>query len=237
MAAGGRVIGGMRVLDLFSGIGGFSLGLERAGMQTVAFVENDPKCRAVLRKHWPDVPIYDDVRTVHGAPGAANVICGGFPCQPFSSASRGRRAGTADDRYLWPSMLRLVSEIRPAWVCAENVTHLDGVALEHVVSDLDRIGYEVETFEIPAAAVGCDHRRARLWILGHSDGDREPGMSVDAEVAGLPWGGGITGSLGTTYEVPGRMDRLQQLGNAVVPDIPEIIGRAIMAVQARHVAD
>lgn len=218
----------MRVLDLFSGIGGFSLGLGRAGFRTVAFVENDPKCRAVLRRHWSDVPIYDDVRTVRGSPGAADIIVGGFPCQPFSSASRGRRAGTADDRYLWPEMLRLVSEIRPNWVCAENVTHIDGVVLEQVVSDLGRLGYEVETFEIPACAVGCDHRRSRLWILGHSYGHGEPGVPVHAEASGMPGRGSLTGSLGTTDEVPGRLDRLQQLGNAVVPDIPELIGRAII---------
>ena len=217
----------MRVLDLFSGIGGFSLGLERAGMRTVAFVENDPKCRAVLARHWPGIPCYGDVRTVHGEPGAADIICGGFPCQPFSSASRGRRTGKADDRYLWPEMFRLVQEIRPAWVCAENVTHLDGVALEQVVSDLAGSGYEVETLEIPACAVGHDHKRPRLWILGHADSHGQPGVSEYAEVAGVSRRGGITGSLGAPDGVSTRMDRLQQLGNAVVPEIPELIGRAI----------
>lgn len=220
----------MNVLDLFSGIGGFSLGLERAGMRTVAFCESNPKCRAVLASRWPHIPIFDDIKTVQGSRGAADVICGGFPCQPHSSASRGRRRGTKDHRWLWPEMFRLIQEIRPTWVCAENVTHLDGLGLSTLVSDLERIGYEVETFEIPACAVGCDHRRARLWILGYTNCNSQPGCPLDAEVAGLPGNRGITGHLGTTNEIPGRMDRLEMLGNSIVPDIAEQIGEAIRCV-------
>ena len=141
-----------RVLDLFSGIGGFSLGLERAGMQTVAFCEIEPYCQAVLKKHWPDVPIHDDIRTLTVPRGTADVVCGGFPCQPFSSASRGRLNGRDDDRYLWPEMLRVVRECQPSWVIGENVAHLRGVDFDAVVTDLEREGYEVQALEIPACA-------------------------------------------------------------------------------------
>jgi len=111
----------LNVLDLFSGIGGFSLGLERAGMRTVAFCEIEPFCQAVLRKHWPGVPIFEDVRklTASDLSEPIDVICGGYPCQPFSVA--GKRLGAADDRHLWPEYFRLVKELRPAWVIGENV--------------------------------------------------------------------------------------------------------------------
>lgn len=197
-------------------------------MRTVAFCESDPKCRGALAAHWPDVPVYADIRTLRGRLGAVELICGGFPCQPVSSASRGRRKGLQDDRWLWPEMLRLVSEIRPAWVCAENVAHLDGLGLEQVVSDLASIGYESETLEIPACAVGYDHKRTRLWILGHTNRNGEPVVPEHAEVVGMSWRGGLSGSLGATNGLSSRMDRLSQLGNAVIPDIPERLGRAIM---------
>lgn len=225
----------LRVLDLFSGIGSFSLGLERAGMRTVAFCEIEPFCRRVLAKHWPDVTCYEDVRELTAARLRAegiecDVICGGFPCQPFSSASAGKRSGKADDRYLWPHMLRLVDECRPDWVIGENVTDLDGMALEQVVSDLEACGYEVATFEIPACAVGHDHRRSRIWICGHSNGDGESGRAEHAEVARLPWRGSNAGSVGATDGFAGGMDRarLSAIGNSVVPEIPQLIGRAIL---------
>lgn len=227
----------MRVLDLFSGIGGFSLGLERAGMRTVAFCEIDPYCRAVLRKHWPNVPIYEDVRklTLHDLfidqCWPVDVICGGFPCQPFSSASRGRRTGSEDDRFLWPEMLRLIHELRPAWVIGENVTHIDRLALEQVVSSLEAIGYEVAPpFEIPACAVGCDHWRARYWFLGHTDRNCEPRLSIDAEMAGMRWDRSDAGNSRVQDGIPGGLDanRRRAIGNAVTPQIPEIIGKAII---------
>ena len=111
----------MRVLDLFSGIGGFSLGLERAGMKTIAFCEQDEYCQKVLKKHWPDVPIHNDIRELDGTQyrGAVDVVCGGFPCQPFSQA--GKRAGKDDDRDLWPEMFRIIREVQPARVIGENV--------------------------------------------------------------------------------------------------------------------
>lgn len=177
----------LRVLDLFSGIGGFSLGLERTGgFRTVAFCEIEPYCRAVLKKHWPDVPCFGDVRTLTAADvGAIDVICGGFPCQPFSSA--GKRAGKGDDRYLWPQMLRVIREAKPSWVICENVTHIDRLALEDVLSDLEGSGYEVAPpLEIPACAIGQDHWRARIWICGYAYGSGKSGLSVDAKASWMP---------------------------------------------------
>jgi DNA (cytosine-5)-methyltransferase 1 len=220
-----------KVLDLFSGIGGFSLGLERAGMRTVAFVEIDPFCRRVLAKHWPDVPCYDDVRSLTAdrlrADGIApDVICGGFPCQPFSSAARGRNRG---DGNLWSEMRRIVSECQPDWIICENVIDLDRLALRQVVADLEGLGYQIAPpFEIPACAVGHDHRRARLWICGHTDSKGKSSRAIDDEVARLSRHRNRARRVGAAYGLPTRMDRLRVLGNAVVPQIPKIIGRAIM---------
>jgi DNA (cytosine-5)-methyltransferase 1 len=220
----------VNVLDLVSGIGGFSLGLERAGMRTIGFCEIDPFCRAVLKKHWPNVPCHDDIRTLHIERGFADVITAGFPCQPHSSAARGRRRGIDDDRWLWPEVFRIIEESRPSWFIGENVTQLDGVALEQVVSDLESIDYQVQTFEIPACAVGLDHWRARLWILGHSNSDGKSELHVNAEVARLSGSRLESGSTRATDGISGRMvvHRRRVIGNAVVPKIPEIIGRAIM---------
>src|ERR1035437_5089521 len=132
----------LNVLDLFSGIGGFSLGLERAGMRTVAFCEIEPYCRAVLRKHWPDVPIFEDVRTLAAAdvPGV-DLICGGFPCQDISLAGKG--AGITGERSgLWGEYARLVGELRPRYVIVENVAALLGRGMARVLGDLSQIGYD-----------------------------------------------------------------------------------------------
>jgi DNA (cytosine-5)-methyltransferase 1 len=224
----------LRVLDLFSGIGGISLGLERTGgFRTVAFCERDRFCRAVLEKHWPGVPVFGDVSSLDGRAfrGTVDVIAGGFPCQPFSSASRGRRRGTSDDRYLWPQMRRLVDEARPSFVLGENVPHMDGVALDEVVLDLEGLGYEVAPpLEIPACAVGFNHRRSRLWVLAYADGDREPVLPVYAEVAGMQDGGRHSAELGAADGLSGRLDRhrLKALGNSVCVPVVEAIGRAIL---------
>lgn len=163
----------MNVLDLFSGIGGFSLGLERAGMRTVAFCEIDPFCRAVLRKHWPDVPQYDDVRTLTAdrlrADGiSVDVICGGFPCQDISVAGAG--AGIDGERSgLWREYARLIGELRPRYVVVENVAALLGRGLGRVLGDLAALGFDAEWHCIPASAVGAPHGRDRLWILAYTD--------------------------------------------------------------------
>lgn len=219
----------MNVLDLFSGIGGFSLGLERAGMRTVAFCEIEPYCQAVLRKHWPRVPIHDDIQTLHGTDVGrpVDVVCGGFPCQPFSSAARGRNR---TDQALWPEMARIIAETKPAWVCAENVDDAP-MALHESTSDLVSMGYSCAVLGLPAAAVDADHIRHRAFILGHANGNSQPGSTVHEEMAGLSRHRGDAGIVGETHGISRRMDRLRSLGNAVVPQIVEVIGRSIMEVR------
>lgn len=158
----------LRVLDLFSGIGGFSLGLERTGgFETVAFCEIEEFPRKVLAKHWPEVPQYEDVRTLRGEQvGPVDIICGGYPCQPFSTA--GKRRGEEDDRHLWPEFSRLVDELRPAWVIGENVAGHISMGLDDVLSDLEGKGYACRPFVIPACAKGAHHRRDRTWVIAHS---------------------------------------------------------------------
>lgn len=164
----------LTVLDLFSGIGGFSLGLERTGgFKTVAFCEIDPFCRRVLAKHWPGVPIYEDVCGLSLSNGFADVICGGFPCQDISTA--GKQAGIDASRSgLWSEIVRLARDIRPRFLIVENVTNLlggpsqqPGAWFGRVLGDLAEIGFDAEWHCIPAAAVGASHRRDRVWIVAY----------------------------------------------------------------------
>ncbi|MDZ5448922.1 DNA (cytosine-5-)-methyltransferase [Labrys sp. ZIDIC5] len=240
-----------RVLDLFSGIGGFSLGLERTGgFETVAFCEIEPFPRKVLKKHWPNVPCYEDVRTLTAERLAADgisvdVICGGFPCQDVSNA--GPRLGLAGERSgLWSEITRLVSAIRPQFVIVENVSALLGRGLHRVLGDLAEIGFDAEWHCIPASAFGAPHARDRVWIIAYPDQEHaqrqfggSDGSKERKEPASRP-----TGLLHRTGRLPSwpvepvvgrvghgfsnRMDRAAALGNAVVPQIPELIGRAIL---------
>ena len=162
----------LKVLDLFSGIGGFTLGLDSTNFfETVKFVEKDKYCQKVLQKNFPNIPIEEDIKNVKGKEGEADVICGGFPCQPFSVA--GKQKGTSDDRHLWPEMFRLIREIKPQFVIGENVKNIiniqDGVVFETVCTDLESEGYEVQSFNIPAAGVGAPHRRERIWIVAYAE--------------------------------------------------------------------
>jgi DNA (cytosine-5)-methyltransferase 1 len=162
----------VKVLDLFSGIGGFSLGFESTGyFQTTKFVEMDKYCQKILRKNFPGIKIEEDIRNVKGQEYEADVITGGFPCQPFSVA--GRQKGTSDDRYLWPEMFRLIKEIKPKWVVGENVSGLinlqDGMVLRQVQDDLEGEGFEVQCFIIPASGIGAWHQRKRVWIVAYSE--------------------------------------------------------------------
>ena len=159
----------LRVLDLFSGIGGMSLGLEMTGgFETVAFCERDPYCKSILRQHWPTTPIYGDVKELN-FDQPVDVICGGYPCQPFSQA--GQRRGDEDDRHLWPEMRRIVEQCRPTWVLGENVAGHITLGLDDVLSDLEAIGYASRAFVIPAVAVDAQHRRDRVWIVAHANRD------------------------------------------------------------------
>lgn len=180
----------MKHIDLFSGIGGFALAAQWAGIETVQFVEKDKFCQAVLRKNFPGVPIHGDIYTYayvnrlqeQGTEQQADgigqsvqtrsfLLTGGFPCQSFSVA--GKRRGTEDDRYLWPEMFRVIREARPAWVIAENVRGIltieQGMVFEQVCVDLEGAGYDVQTFIIPACSVNAPHRRDRVWIVAHSE--------------------------------------------------------------------
>jgi DNA-cytosine methyltransferase len=167
-------MGQLKILDLFSGLGGFSLGLERTGkFKTVAFCEIDKYCTLLLQKHWKGIKIYEDVRKINKEQFDTDgieypdIITGGFPCQPFSVA--GKQKGTGDDRHLWPEMFRIIKTFKPKFVIGENVKGLiniqDGVVFETVCTDLESEGYEVQAFNIPAAGVGAPHRRERIWIL------------------------------------------------------------------------
>ena len=160
-------------LDLFSGIGGFSLGLEATGyFDTVAFCDFDPYCQKVLRKHWPWVTIYDDVKELNSERLSANghtkidIITGGYPCQPFSIA--GRQKGEQDPRHVWPEMFRLVKELRPTWVIGENVSGHIKLGLDTVLENLESEGYSARAFSISASSIGANHQRERVWILAHS---------------------------------------------------------------------
>jgi len=161
----------LKLLDLFSGLGGFSLGLESTGFfETIAFVEKDEFCQKVLKKNFNNIPIEGDIRNVKGDRYKADVITGGFPCQPFSVA--GKRKGTDDDRYLWDETIRVVRECKPKWFIGENVEGLiniqNGMVLRQVQTDLEKEGFEVQCLIIPASGIGAWHQRKRIWIIGYN---------------------------------------------------------------------
>jgi DNA (cytosine-5)-methyltransferase 1 len=161
----------LKLLDLFSGIGGFSLGLESTGFfKTIAFVEKDKFCRQVLQKNFNNIPIEEDIRNVRGERYKADIITGGFPCQPFSVA--GKRKGTDDDRYLWDETIRVVAECKPRWFIGENVEGIininNGMVLRQVQTDLEEQGFQVQCLVIPASGIGAWHQRKRIWIIAYS---------------------------------------------------------------------
>jgi DNA (cytosine-5)-methyltransferase 1 len=177
-------------LDLFSGIGGFAIAAERCGWKTVAFCEREKFAQRVLRKHWPGVPIIDDIHDLDGREyRGVSLLTGGFPCQPFSQA--GQQRGAADDRALWPEMLRVITEARPRFVVAENVAGIINLALDDVLSSLEAASYSVGAVIVPACAVDAKHRRDRVWILGadkrglaNPDGERLQRWSQAGDTSG-----------------------------------------------------
>lgn len=236
----------MKVLDLFSGIGGFSLAAQWAGFHTVAFCEIDPFAKKVLRKNFPNVPIHSDIRELDGGLYEnVDIITGGFPCQPFSTC--GREKGTQDSRHLWPEMLRIIGEARPTWVIAENVSGLIRLGLDLVQHDLESEGYTSRAVMVPACAKGARHRRDRVWIIAHtlrglhrSESERkckEVGQRQDPVAYGEEWQlagssqrpGCIVETVGrTTNGIPTGLDEsLKALGNAIVPQIAYEIFRSI----------
>lgn len=240
----------LRTLDLFAGIGGFSLGLERTGgFETVAFCEIEEFPRKVLARHWPGVPCYRDVRELTAAKLAADgiasieVLCGGFPCQDLSTSGsgeglRGERSG------LWREYARLVHEIRPSYVIVENSPELLNGWLGEVLGPLAELGYDAEWEVVPASAVGAPHRRERLWIIAYAASLGQSGQggllnAVHAAPDAYREAGGLVDAVqrnavpfvcGRHDGVPARVakSRLHALGNAVVPQIPELIGHAIL---------
>jgi DNA (cytosine-5)-methyltransferase 1 len=273
----------MNVLDLFSGIGGFSLGLERAGMRTVAFCEVDEWCCGILRKHWPDTPILGDVRAAEFPP--ADIICGGFPCQDISLA--GRRAGVAGERSgLYREVLRAIRLVRPRFAVLENVAALLGNGMGRVLGDVAENRLDAEWDCISAGDLGAPHGRDRIWITladpdklkraqrcrtgagwwlwsaqeiaassnANGEWELEPPRLLgnirrwvdDAACARTWW----TDHWQVKFEAlrgmddghPTRLDRsavaaaVKRLGNTVCPQIPEIIGRAIIEAERTRIA-
>ncbi len=220
----------MNVLDLFSGTGAFSLGLERAGFRTAAFCESDAGCRALLRHHWPAIPIHEDVRELTASRlGPVDLIAGGFPCQFTSTAARGRNVA----RDLWPEFRRLVTECRPDWVAAENVPGIGHGGVDRVSRDLEDAGYAVWPFDLDTALPQRQRGRVRFIWLAHAHGDGQPRRPQHEEVARLcpiprRRAEDHRAPVGMDDGLPGRMAGLHALGNAITPTIAELIGRAIM---------
>ena len=276
----------MKILDLFSGIGGISLGLERAGMQTVAFCEIEPFQRAVLRKHWPEVPVYEDIRTVSAdvlrrfGIDAVDIVAGGFPCQDVSVAGKGLGVERGKRSGLWREMFRIIRELMPRWVLAENVPALRTRGADLVIADLEAAGYAVWPLVVGAWSVGAPHKRDRVWIVAYRNGDgsqgqrrqecRDDGQDSRRDIAdgrgqklvyaesigrqgqgnqlGFPAGpgqeqrpwesprlewpvGAATDGLSEQLVRFANKHTLRSAGNSVVPQVVEVIGRAIMAAE------
>lgn len=273
----------LKVLDLFSGIGGFSLGLERAGMETIAFCEIDENCHKVLNKHWPDIPIHTDVKKLKGKDFKnIDVICGGFPCQDISTA--GTKKGLKHDGKrtrsgLWEEFKRVIEEIEPRYAIIENVANLRSLGLNQVIKDLWKIGFMCEWHIISARSIGACHLRERVWIIAYPH-DKRTQIQIKREhsakqmLGSFIKKGGARESEFTNSDLPRfwepftsekaslgrwaeasasfrdwwqikpsvrrvddglsrgldktRKERVKQLGNSVVPQIPELIGRMIL---------
>jgi len=243
----------MTHVSLFSGIGGLDLAAEWAGFETVLFCERDPYCQKVLAKHWPGVPIIDDIRSVtrDSYRGPIDVISGGFPCQPHSLA--GKRKGNDDERFLWPEMLRAIRELTPAWVIAENVPGIisDGTA-DRACGELESQGYEVVPVVSPAFAYGAGFEGYRIFLIASSEGcghGRLPGEKcrkplrelVEDKLEGYTsWGEAerrivqnirrketLPADIRGDYGFSDWVDRLRALGNSVVPQQAYPIFKAI----------
>lgn len=240
----------MKHLDLFSGIGGFALAAKWAGIETVAFCEIEEFPRKVLQKNFPCIPIHNDIHELDGKDYAGiDIITGGFPCQPFSAA--GNQKGDKDDRYLWPQMLRIIGESRPAWVIAENVNGLLRMGIDKVLADLEAEGYTTRTLIIPACGKNAQHRRDRLWILANStrNGNIRESRKMGSEAkeaqklrlqscdsnAGREWVESWDAKPEYDRAINGvstRMDRdrIKSIGNAIVPQVAYEILRTIKVI-------
>ena len=228
----------MKVGSLFTGIGGLDLGLERAGMDVIWQCESDPFRHAVLERHWPGVLRYSDVREVGAGSPVPDLICGGFPCQPVSEAGRGQTE--ADERWLWPDFARVLSQLRPRVILVENVPALLGRGMGEILGDLSLLGYDTEWQVVSAASVGAPHLRERIFLVAYPEGHPlGSGLRPDLQ-ARLGWRRprnfsrpGDTWSAEpdvgrVAHGLPARLDRLAALGDAVVPQVAETLGRWIL---------
>ena len=228
--------------SLFAGIGGMDLGLECAGMTCKWQVEIDPFCQKVLAKHWPEVKRYGDIRTVNGSElEAVDLIAGGFPCQDVSHA--GQRAGIDGARSgLWSQMLRIIGQLRPSYCLVENVTGLLDRGMGRVLGGLAEIGFDAEWTVLSACTFGAPHPRERVFILAYPAGGRQRQLrrlqctEESAPKRNVYWSKSEPGCERMADGIPGRVDRLTALGNAVVPQIAEWIGRRIMAIESECAA-
>lgn len=245
----------MKHLDLFSGIGGFALAAQWAGIETVAFCEIDDFACKVLNKNFPDVPVHRDIRELDGSLYAGiDLITGGYPCQPFSTA--GKRKGADDPRHLWPEMFRVIQQARPTWVVCENVAGHITMGLDAVLSDMESLGYAGQAVVIPACAKDAPHERKRVWIIFNSDSvdaigverpsgedfqtkERETSQGeqerddrfVKLEPRAItPRGDTYARALRIMDGIPNRVDRNKALGNAIVPQVAYEILRCIRDV-------
>lgn len=248
----------MNVLDLFSGIGAMSLGLERAGMRTVAFCESDKFKRSILAKHWPIVPIFHDIRTltrscIDTLGLTVDGLCGGFPCQNVSIASTVHGGNTGLDGEqsgLWDEYFRLITEFQPRFAIIENVDRLAGNGLDRVLRSLASIGYDAQWDTLRGWLVKGPQERPRIWIVAYPSGERMEGLfeGVRSGAAGSRWSGGEAYLLdfanapfvnrncipqpllrGMDDRPANWVDRVHACGDAVIPQFPELIGRAIIA--------
>jgi DNA (cytosine-5)-methyltransferase 1 len=175
----------MAHVDLCSGIGGFALGFEWAGLsKPVLFCDIELWSRKVLAKHWPDVPIAEDVKELANDPARlvpdCDILTAGYPCQPFSVA--GKQRGAEDDRHIWPEIFRIIQAKRPTWIVCENVSGHISLGLNRVLSDLeDKAGYAVQTFCVGAVSVNAPHRRQRIWIIAHTNSHGEPNGTINEQ--------------------------------------------------------
>jgi DNA (cytosine-5)-methyltransferase 1 len=244
--------------SLFTGIGGLDLGLEWAGFTTAWQCERDEWCRGILGRHWPGIGRYSDVHDVNESAEWVDVIAGGFPCQPVSVA--GKRLAQADERWLWPEFARIIGVLRPRIALMENVAGLLARGFGDVLGDLAALGYDAEWHCIRAADVGAPHKRERIFIVAHTDspglqghrgehglhapvqkvqtdGRRSEPSPNDARRGRGHWS--VEPGVGRMADgVPNRVDRIRALGNAVVPQVAEQVGRLIMqahfASENRH---
>jgi DNA (cytosine-5)-methyltransferase 1 len=240
----------LTVGSLFSGIGGFDLGLERAGMKVIWQSEIDTFASRVLKKHWPDVPNLGDITKVDWSKvERPDVICGGYPCQPFSTA--GKRGGANDARHLWPAMHNAIRVLRPRYALMENVRGHLSLGFGRVLGDLAEVGYDAEWQVIPAAAVGAPHKRDRVFIVAYPNDtrNRTPERRIDDNGATqikkrqifsqFELGRHSTNDFGQWWEIEpsvgrvangisNRVDRLTGLGNAIVPQVAELVGALVV---------